>query len=69
MDIQTEALIRGLENAIAQLQDRVSDLTDELSIARHELDRQITEERYDRERGDDSIRSELSNLEHKVDYL
>ena len=57
-----------LSSRIDVLADKISNLTDELRSARHELERQIGDEQSDRERADDSIRNDLSSLEHKVIY-
>lgn len=60
--------LEELMSRVGRLESKVSNLIDEQSSTKHDLERQITDERFDRERADDSIKSDLSSLEHKVDY-
>jgi len=57
-----------LSSWIITMERRVEKLEEELTSTRHELERQISDEQSDRERADDSIRSDVSSLQHKVDY-
>ena len=68
MSIATEALMEGLENRLTQMERKQEETVAELRSVEHELERRISDEQSDRERADESIRSDLSSLQHKVDY-
>lgn len=50
------------------LRNKVESLTDELRSVERELDRQITDERSDRERADADLDSKIESLRHDVQY-
>lgn len=56
------------EEEFERLYNKVSSLTDELRSVERELERQINDERSDRERADDAIKSDLDSLKHDVQY-
>jgi len=56
------------EEEFERLYNKVSNLTDELRSVERELERQINDERSDRERADDAIKSDLDSLKHDVQY-
>lgn len=56
------------EREFERLYDKVSKLTDELRSVERELDRKIDDERSDRERADDAIKSDVESLRHDLNY-
>lgn len=56
------------EEEFQRLFDRVVNLTTEVRSIERELDRRIDDERSDRERADDAIKSDLESLRHDVVY-
>jgi chaperonin cofactor prefoldin len=60
-DIVVQEMLQAVEE---RLENRINNLE---STCR-ELDRQLTDERCDRERMGDNIRSEMSGLEHKINF-
>jgi len=64
----TRTDIEYLNDRCAHLEQRVDDLVSRLGNSEHELGLKIDDARNDAERATDSLRSDLSSLEHKVDY-
>lgn len=56
------------EDQLRHLETRIDNLMTRLGNAEHELTCKIEDARNDAERATDSLRSDLSSLEHKVDY-
>jgi hypothetical protein len=61
---EIEMLIHRTE----RLQERVAELENSLRSAEQRLEDRINDERVDRERADDSLRSDLDSVRHDVQY-
>lgn len=68
MDALEERVNTDMERKIEALQQRVSDLRDELHSTERNLNSRIDDERSDRERADDSVKSDVESLRHDVLY-
>ncbi len=60
--------VETVEQRLDYLADKVSNLTDELRSVEHELERKINDEQSDRERADDTIKSDVESLRHDLMY-
>ena len=60
--------LSGLIYKLEFLEGKIDDLIERVSALQTDLENRIQDERFDRERADDSIKSDLSSLQHKIDY-
>lgn len=58
----------NVDDHLRHLEARIDDLVQRLGNAQHELTLKIDDARADAERATDSLRNDLTSLEHKVDY-
>lgn len=67
-EVELSAWIIRAEQRMESLEDKVSNLVDEVHSLMLSTDRQITDERIDRERADSDLDSKIDSLRHTVDY-